>query len=332
MQEDVNNGTFDLFEGPIEPTAEPVDNAEPQELEQPSTPTPVEAPKPTPEPVSSDDDFFNIGDWPEGHPRRVEEPKDTESEPVEPSTPTEPRTDPTRFEYWQSQATKAQNQLREAEPLLEIASFLQQNPQVLGTLKNQIAPDPVNPQQSVQQPQELVKPTRPVKPSDYDSVAAHNDPESPSYKWREAMDEYHGDIADYYEKKEAIRQEAADLAAQQAQRTMAVRQQMSSLANELVMEHGFKANEAKEFVTKYSDPRSVTLDNLIRLYRLEKQTPSPPVENNQLKKDALINRRSNMQVPLPSAVTQSSQDPTQQYSDEDLFNASLRAAGRPRRR
>jgi hypothetical protein len=327
MQEDLNNGTFDLFvednttepvvTEPIEPNAPNVEPSVPAQPNQPATPS---------EPV---DDFWDLGEWPEGHPRYeapTDEPKP--AEPATPQEPLEPKNDPTRFEYWQSRANRVESQIKEAEPYLQLAAYLQQNPQALNSLKSQLSASPVQ----GQQPTELVKPERPVKPADYDSVEAHNNPESSSYKWREAMDNYRESIADYYEQKEETRQQAADLAEAQRQQVIAQRTQMNSLANDLVMNQGFKPADARQFVTEYSDPRSITLDNLIKLWRVTHSAPSAPIESNQVKKEALINRRGNMQIPLPAAAQPNVTNPADQFTDEDLFNASLRAAGRARRR
>ena len=182
------------------------------------------------------------------------------------------KNDDKRFEYWQSQAAKAQNQLAQQQQQME--QMQAQYQQV--------------PQQPVEEPvQEFPEPPeRPTKPRNFSRDEAYADPNSESARYLDDYEEWRDDIAEYstlkneynmrtmqarLDEQEQARQE--EIYRQQAYQ--AQQQQMSDVNTHLQGHYGFDSNDAQEFIQQMSDPDSLSLDNLVQLYRLQKGQGQP---------------------------------------------------------
>ena len=209
------------------------------------------------------------------------------------------KNDDKRFEYWQSQASKSQN---------DMASIQKQN-QELQTQMNAM--------QTMQQPaaepaeQFPAPPERPNKPRGFNREEAYADPNSESARY---LDEYEGwrdDISEYNSLKQeysvAKMQEKFDAQEQvrvdDIQRHQAYSQQqeqMRGVNTHLQGHYGFDDNDAKEFITQMSDPNSLSLDNLVQLYRLQKGQGQP--DQNAGPSPEFQQTQRAQQIPSPMGV------------------------------
>ena len=108
------------------------------------------------------------------------------------------KADPSRFEYWQSQADKVKGELSATQQ--ELAYYREQ--------AMQSAQQSPSNGQPVEQAQEtsLKPPVKPEKPVNYNEVDAYNDPESASFKFRMQKEQYQDDYLSYMETKDANRE------------------------------------------------------------------------------------------------------------------------------
>ncbi len=216
------------------------------------------------------------------------EPSGEEAPKEAPSTqevaqPADPKNDDTRYQYWQSQAAKRENEMKQMQ-----AQMQQQA---------QAQPQYAQPQQP--QPQEQVReefpapPDKPAKPRNFNRQEAYEDSSSESARyldevddWRDNMEEYRN-LKDDYEA--SIMQEQIQY--QQEQRAQAERvrqaqiqqsQQMQEVQNLVQGHYGMSQEDTQEFIRTMSDPSSITVDNLVQLYRLQKgQGGGAPVNQGQ---------------------------------------------------
>jgi len=259
--------------------------------------------------------------WPDGHPSQRQDPAQN------PDLP--PKKNPSRFEYWQSQATQLKNQLdglqgtlQEAQPYLPIVQYLKENPQVLERLAVELdgSPAPTPGVSSSQPSPQVDQPLqRPVRPAHYDSTEAVTDPNSESFKYREALLDYQEKLTASIEQREAQRVQAEREAALEAQRQQLYRQQLIQTQTSLQAKYGFSQEEAMDFIRTMSDPRTLQLDGMVRYYRaLKPSKAKPPVAPT---------RQELLRRPVPPSVAggQAELPP----DDETAFNLSLLSESRP---
>jgi hypothetical protein len=97
----------------------------------------------------------------------------------------EAKNDDKRFEYWQSRASKLENQLKEQQPIIE---HIKSNPESL------------KPQQVAEQPAEEEfppPPEKPAKPHNYSRELAYTDPNSESARYASAVEDWRDDMDEY---------------------------------------------------------------------------------------------------------------------------------------
>ena len=165
-----------------------------------------------------------------------------------------------RYEYWQSQATQFQNQLKQYETFAPIVRYLQENPQVITALESHLVSGQnqgVAEPKEVQTPKEdvLTEPARPEKPKNYDPY--DSDPNSESFKYREALDQYYIDKDAYRDKllKKTITPYQKALEDQHAQAK--ITQQEQSTVQFLMQSRGWDTKKATEFIKYAKDPKSM---------------------------------------------------------------------------
>ena len=184
------------------------------------------------------------------------------------------KNDDKRFEYWQSQASKSQN---------DMAELQKQNEQLMAQMQN------VQPQQQYQeQPVEEfpAPPDRPEKPRTFNREEAYADPNSESARYQDEYESWRDDMTEYSNLKQeytvAQMQEKLDAQEQQRQQEIQRQQayaqqqeQMRGVNSHLQGHYGFNDTDAQEFIQQMSDPNSLSLDNLVQLYRLQKGQGQP---------------------------------------------------------
>ena len=260
--------------------------------------------------LSVEDAFFGKTESeesaPEGQPEVTQEPVNTEAE---------AKNDAKRYEYWQSQAAKKDNELR------RLQSQVQQAMQ---------APMPQQQQQA--QEEFPPPPSRPEKPRTFSREEAYADPGSESARyldevetWRDNIGEYR-DLKSQYEVavvKEHLQEQERQkrvVAAQRAQYAQ-TNAQKNEVYQHVQGHYGFSPADAENFVKTMSTPDSVSLDNLVQLYRLQQGSPAVN-ETSQGPSPAFQQSRNAQQVPSPMGVMPSQSTSTQR-SDADTIMDDL---------
>tara|TARA_B110000467_G_scaffold159590_1_gene177470 strand:- start:3840 stop:4835 length:996 start_codon:yes stop_codon:yes gene_type:complete len=241
----------------------------------------------------------------------------------EPETPVE---DPNRMQYWQSQADKAKNENFKIQQELEyyqntlgpIANAIQSDPEILDRLEQKNlsnAPQQGSPAQgNLDGP--LKQPNAPEKPHSYNEVDAYNDPESESFKFRLAKDQYRDGMIDYYGKVDAYRQQEQQAHFARQQETQAINQAQSYAMNNF----GWDSQKSNDFITWAQNPNNVTMEHLAKIYDVVNSPSRSQVEAQQ-KVIQMQQQNQRMNVPRTATVEQGRPAPT--MSDEQSFSAGL---------
>lgn len=172
--------------------------------------------------------------------------------------------DNVRYQYWQSEADRRANRIRELEELLVKREAQQQQP----------APEQQPAKEEFDFPE---PPQKPKKPSGFNREEAFSDPSSASAKYLDAMDDYQDELLQHTD----MRTQYNELRLQGLQEELMEREEklkhelardrkIASARDNLVAEHGLTPQMANEFIERYSDPGSVTMENLVKLYMLDK--------------------------------------------------------------
>jgi hypothetical protein len=230
---------------------------------------------------------------------------------------TQPSNDEKRFEYWQSRADKLQNQLNQMQQ--------QAVPQQ--------AQQPMQPPVQQEPKQEFPPPpARPKKPSGFNRAEAYSDPDSKSAEyldtledWRGEMDEYNALKREYdnvvlQEKIQGIEQ--SQYQREQQRQAQIAKQQQISEVNEYVQGHyGLSNEEAQEFIREMSDPNSLSMENLVQLYRLKKGTNAVPGQQTNAGPSEVFKQTQNaQQVPSPMGVMPSTSGETNKSDADNIMD------------
>tara|TARA_B110000467_G_C18338676_1_gene500984 strand:+ start:5832 stop:6770 length:939 start_codon:yes stop_codon:yes gene_type:complete len=207
-----------------------------------------------------------------------------------------PKNDEKRFEYWQSQAAQKENELQALKD------------QVGAVPPVEAAPVSAEPSQAEEFPP---PPVKPGKPQGFSREEAWSDPSSASAQyldevesWQDTMGEYNGlkhqyELAvmqDKFETIEAEKKQASDV--QEAQRQQA--RQAQEIGEYVTGHHGMSNEEAADFMRTMAQPDSVSMDNLVALYRLQKGgVPAEPVAQPS---PAFRQQTLAQQIPSPMGV------------------------------
>jgi hypothetical protein len=163
-------------------------------------------------------------------------------------------------------------------PMAPLMQFLQEKrPDILETIQQAIQ------QESTPRIPEPKAPEAPVRPASYNPAEAFANPESDSWKYREAMEQFNQNKIDFLQKQIEFRDrlQQAQLQKQQQldKQQLLVRQSYSdAIAN------GLSEVEAADYVKVMSHPATLDPKNLVKYYRLlrqnaprQKQPNTPPV-------------------------------------------------------
>ena len=222
--------------------------------------------------------------------------------------------DETRYQYWQSQADKLKNENQ------SLKTQMNQQYQQQSTATNEEPAQPAN--EEFPPP-----PNKPERPRTFSREEAYSDPASESARYLDAVEDWRDDIAEYNTLKtqydNAIMQEKFDAIEKQkveeAQRFEAQQQQAQQLEQvkgHVMGHHGMSVSEAQDFMQKMSDPRSLNVDNLVQLYRMQhggavqQSSPAQPSDSFKQVQNA-------QQVPSPMGVMPSGQTNNDGRSLED---------------
>jgi hypothetical protein len=214
--------------------------------------------------------------------------------------PVDNKNDAKRYEYWQSQAAQRENELQQLKAQMD---QVQQQQTVQAQQAQQAAPE----QESFPPP-----PPRPQKPRGFSREEAWSDPSSESARYLDEMDDWNDNINEYrdirsqYEVALVREQMEAQEAQRQAvvqkqQQKQAFRSQVKEVYDHVTGHYGLTPDEGKEFVQTMSTPESISMDNLVQLYRMQK---GAPVQNtaSQGPSETFQQSRNAQQIPSPMGV------------------------------
>tara|TARA_R110002020_G_scaffold90061_6_gene219575 strand:- start:990 stop:1916 length:927 start_codon:yes stop_codon:yes gene_type:complete len=220
--------------------------------------------------------------------------------------------DENRYQYWQSQADKYKNELDQVK-------------------QQQAAP--VQPEAPVQPAEPAVDefpsaPSRPQQPRTFNREEAYTDSSSESARyldelegWRDNMNEYNSLKSQYQtaiieEKFNNMEQARVD----EIKKTQAAQEEASrvnEVKRHVMGNHGMSDGEAQDFMSKMSDPSSITVDNLVQLYRMQKGGAAPVSNTPAEPSPTFTQTRNAQQVPSPMGVLPTGQNNSENNSFED---------------
>jgi hypothetical protein len=243
--------------------------------------------------------------------------------------------DPKRIEYWQSRADKFRKALSDVEPYLGVVHALKENPEVLERIERELQSpgpkatgslpahqgEPAEPKVNA-----LKKPVPPVKPERYDEMEAYSDVQSESFKYRKELEKYRDERAEYLEQREDERERALHKMAEEQTRERQMQSKMQQVHSQLTTRYGLSPVEAQDFLVKMQRPESLTLDNLVALYKMQRQSGKAP---GTAKATDMKLRQERVKVPLPAGAA-SSQSYEGEVSDEEKLVAAFRAGAKAR--
>ena len=235
---------------------------------------------------------------------------------VEPSVEVTPDNDEVRYQYWQSQADKMRNERDQLQ-------------QQFNQVATQQATQEVQPEPEVEaEPDFPAPPEKPQKPYNFSMDEAIADSSSESAKfvqaeqgWRDQMDEYKNlqfeyQMAMMQDEREKLRQERqTDIQRRDAETKQA--EQMNGIRSQIMDQYKVDAQVADDFVRVMSDPSSISLDNLWKLYASDKGYSSPQAPANAPSGEFQQVKRA-QQVPASMGVM-----PSQTGQNEDSIEDKI---------
>ena len=143
------------------------------------------------------------------------------------------------------------------------------------------------------------KPTKPVKPADFDNSEALTDPNSKSAKYLADRERYLDDMTEYLMEQENVRNEISEKQIAE-QRKLNSQQQ---LVSDLQAQYQYTPEQAADFVKTMSSPDSLSLDNLVKLHKALSSTESEniPVAPNVIdpRESVMAQRQQKLNIPKP---------------------------------
>jgi len=228
-----------------------------------------------------------------------------------------------RYQYWQSEADKAKNENEQLKKTVEILQQTIQKPA-------ESQPEEISSEPEIEPFRDA--PQRPNKPAGFNRAEAIDDPNSASAQYLDAIDSYRDEMDIYnadkleYEsnliniEREALieeqkRQKDAFEAEQRNQ------EQVSNISQQLKSQYNANDDEVNDFIQKMSDPESLNINNLWRLYQMDKgKVPEQPVAQPSPQFNQVQRAQS---VPAPMGVQSSANMQQTGKSASDLIMDDL---------
>ena len=227
-----------------------------------------------------------------------------------------PDNEEVRYQYWQSQADKMRNERDQ----------LQQQFNQVAT--QQATQEPQKEPEVEAEPDFPAPPEKPQKPYNFSMDEALSDPASESARfvqaeqgWRDQMDEYKNLQFEYQmtmmqDEREKLRQERqTDIQRREAETKQA--EQLSGIKSQIMDQYKVDSQVAEDFVRVMSDPSSISLDNLWKLYASDKGYSSPQAPANAPSGEFQQVKRA-QQVPASMGVM-----PSQTGQNEDSIEDKI---------
>tara|TARA_R110002110_G_scaffold138894_2_gene325222 strand:- start:850 stop:1812 length:963 start_codon:yes stop_codon:yes gene_type:complete len=246
---------------------------------------------------------------------------ETNIEPQDPNTGA--KNDDTRFEYWQSQASQKDNKLKDLKAQQQQMMAMQQ--QMMQ--QNQA---PVTPEAPVEKFPEA--PTKPSKPRNFTREEAYSDSSSESARyldevedWRDNMEEYK-DIKHQYDIaviQEGVNKEREARVNEIKKREAYTKQQkeIANVSNVVQQKYGLNQNEAQSFIQEMSSADSLTMDNLVQLWRIRQGQGAPTSGNVQNTPSPTFQQTKRaQQVPSPMGTMPGTGNQAQGSTEDQIMD------------
>jgi len=236
--------------------------------------------------------------------------------------------DERRYQYWQSEADKTKNENEALKQQLQQTQAMQAQ-----MLQQQQAAQQQAPVSEPQAEQFPLPPERPAKPAGFNRGEAFDDPNSPSARyldeveaWRDNMTEYTQLKTEYdsaivkekIEKQEARRVENIKRA--QAQQQM--NQQVNKIYTQVQGEYGLNPDEAKSFVNDMSKPDSLSMDNLVELWRIKNGSGAQVNTQPAQPSEVFTQQQRAQQVASPMGVLPA-QQPGETSAEDSIMDSMI---------
>jgi len=246
---------------------------------------------------------------------------------TEPQAPVEEaKNDDTRYEYWQSQASQKDNELKDLKAQQQQMMAMQQ--QMLQ--QNQA---PVKPTPEVEKFPEA--PTRPSKPRNFSREEAYSDSSSESARYLDETEEWRDNMEEYKELKHqydmAVIQEQLGnerkARVEEVQRREAYAKQQQEIANVnnvVQTKYGLNSEEAKSFIKEMSSADSLTMDNLVQLWRIRQGQGAPMSGQVQNAPSPTFQQTKRaQQVPSPMGTMPSTGQQAQGSTEDQIMDRMI---------
>tara|TARA_R110001583_G_scaffold38498_8_gene124419 strand:- start:18 stop:917 length:900 start_codon:yes stop_codon:yes gene_type:complete len=237
---------------------------------------------------------------------------------------TQAKNDDKRFEYWQSQASLAANENAQLKAQMQnVAQGMAQQQQAQA-------------QQAQEETQQFPDaPEKPQMPAGFNRAEANEDPSSVSAQYLNNLENWRDDSIQYNalksEYQTALVQER--LEAEQAQRVQNIqraqayntqKQQLNGVYQEVQGKHGLTPEEASEFMQTMSNPQSLTIDNLVQVYRMQKGSGQQPQTQVPAQPSDTFNQQARaQQVPSPMGVIPAQQNETGGNTEDNIMDSMI---------
>ena len=192
-------------------------------------------------------------------------------------------------------------------------------------------------QQAVQPEQQQfpAPPEKPKKPRNYSREEAYSDPSSESARYLDETEEWRDNIEEYKDLRHQydiavvedrmMNQERARM--EEAKRAQYVNQKRGQLqaVNQVVQQkYGLSPDESKSFITEMSSNNSLTMDNLVQLWRMKQGQGAPvgqPVPNTP--SPTFQQTKRAQQVPSPMGVMPSTGQQAQGSTEDQIMDQMI---------
>lgn len=221
--------------------------------------------------------------------------------------------DQVRYDYWQSQAAKANNELNGVKQFLPMVEHLKNNPDLLQATQKSMQGVP-------EQQEPLVfpdPPERPEQPRMYSREEAYSDPKSESASYLDEVDRWNQDMMQYNNLKIEFQQAKYDehinsinvREQAEVQRRQAIVQEVNQKndikqyvsANYNLANEGQSEGSSDHFVQWASNPENLTIPNLVKMYKLQYGVNTPT--EAMMQPSPVFNQvQQAQQIPSPMGV------------------------------
>ena len=224
----------------------------------------------------------------------------------------DPKEDANQFQYWQSQADKK---------TVEVETLKGQMSEMMKAIQSPKTAE-IN---TATKETVLERPVKPTKPADFDHSEAIADPDSKSAKYLAKSTEYMEDMTDYSSSLEEKRHESL----RKMEAHTKKQSQEAQLVSDLQRNYGYDTASANDFLVKMTAPESMSLDNLVKLHRLN-QAPDQgnqtitQVNDAVLQKQAsMMQQKSKLSIPRPIGLKAGVNMQSSKKSEDKMMDSMI---------